>query len=338
MALQDRSGRGEGLSAGFTLVELLVVIAIIGALVALLLPAVQAARESARRSQCQNNLKQIGLAILNYESAHGGLPPGSQVKSPEYCNGVQCRGIPLKMLIMPYLEAGILPDTLKQMIDDRGTDGFAWMLIAEDEMLRNTSINTYICPSSHQWPDVLPRVSYAGVIGGEGNASIGFNSRDPDKQPVAINDAGRVYSNGPFNLGVINPLKNILDGTANTFAVGECVSPTRYGAGPGYGSDEGGPSAWWHGGSCALDFANDFSGHHFRNLRSTFKPLNSHITDPQTGADQQNQACFSSDHPGGAQFLFLDGHVVFIREDIDYDTYGMLATHAGGEVVDSQDF
>ena len=338
MALQDRSRRGEGHSFGFTLVELLVVIAIIGVLVALLLPAVQAARESARRIQCSNNLKQIGLGILNYESAVGELPPGSQVKSPEYCNGTQCRGIPLKMLIMPYLEAGLLPDILQQMIDNRSGDGFAWTLIAEDDALGNTSINTYICPSSHQWQDVLPRMSYAGVIGGEGIASIGFHPRDPDRQPEATNAAGRVYSNGPFNLGVVLSLRNVSDGTANTFAVGECVSATRYGAGPGYGTDEGGPSAWWHGGSCALDFANDFSGHHYRNLRSTFKPLNSHITDPQTGPGQQNQASFSSDHPGGAQFLFIDGHVAFIQEDIDFDTYGMLATHAGGEVIDSQEF
>lgn len=325
--------------AGFTLVELLVVIAIIGILVGLLLPAVQAAREAARRTQCQNNLKQIGLGILNYESARSELPPGSEVKVPDYCGGDQCRGIPLSILIMPYLEAGLLPDILQQRLDSRNGNGGAWGLIASDEGddVGNTRIDTYVCPSTQNWTGILPRLDYIPVIGGPGDTSIGYHPRDPNKQPVAINDRGRVYTNGPFNLGAVVSLKRVLDGTSNTLAVGECVSATRYGAGPGYGTDEGGPGAWWFGGSCALKFADDYSGHHFRGLRSTYKPINSHITDPQTQAAQQNDACFSSDHPGGAQFVFIDGHVAFLQEGIDYDVYQALATIAGGEIVNSDE-
>ena len=98
-------------AAGFTLVELLVVIAIIGMLVALLLPAVQAAREAARRAQCQNNLKQIGLAILNYESARKCLPPSAHVDP--VINAPMLRGTGLFVLILPYMEDNAVFDAYK---------------------------------------------------------------------------------------------------------------------------------------------------------------------------------------------------------------------------------
>src|SRR5688500_14646590 len=94
-------GRSRSSSPGFTLVELLVVIAIIGVLVALLLPAVQAAREAARRMSCQNNLKQIGLGCLNYESAKGALPPGTLNGTLQ---GPEGRAVGFQVVILPYVE------------------------------------------------------------------------------------------------------------------------------------------------------------------------------------------------------------------------------------------
>ncbi len=324
-------------AAGFTLVELLVVIAIIGILVAMLLPAIQAAREAARRSQCANNLRQIGLGMLNFESARSQLPPGAEVKVPDYCSGSECRGIPVFMLIMPYLEQGVLPDTLQQLIAARGTDGHAWALIASEvNPPGNTRIESYVCPSTKNWSELLPRRDYAGVIGGAGDV-VARHPRAPSdiRQPALINSRGRVFTNGPFNMGVAVPLRRVLDGTTKTLAVGESVSPTRFGIGPGYGTDEGGPGAWWHGDSCRADFTRDYSGHSVgRFLLSTFKPINSHLTDPQLAPEQTNDACFSSDHPGGAQFVFLDGHVAFLQENIDYDLYQYLSTYAGGELID----
>lgn len=328
---------------GFTLVELLVVIAIIGVLVALLLPAIQAAREAARRSQCTNNLKQIGLGILNYESTRGTLPPGSYVKVPEFCNQNGCRGIPMFMEIMPYLEAGILPDVLDGLIDARGKDGWAWTLIASQtgNTAGNTRIPIYVCPSTVNWPNILPRRDYAGVVGGAGN-QLARHPRAPDdiRQPVTINFRGRVFTNGLFNMGVAIAMRKITDGTTATLAVGETVSPVLYGFGEGYGiPGEGGPGAWWAGGACNPDFTTNYGAHSYgRLLRSTFKPINSHVVDPQLEANQSNDACFSSDHPSGAQFVFVDGHVAFINQDIDYDTYQYLSTYAGGEIIDANDF
>lgn len=288
---------------GFTLVELLVVIAIIGVLVALLLPAIQAAREAARRSQCTNHLKQIGLGILNYESARGAVPPGSLMKIPDFCSGGECRGISMFMQIMPYLESGIIPDILQSRISSRTGDGWAWSLIAAEEGDEpgNTRIPIYVCPSTAQWQNLLPRRDYAGVVGGAGDAAA-RHPRAPDdvRQPVVIGFRGRVFTNGPFNFGEGLPLKRITDGTSSTLGVGETVTPILAGLGEGYNIyNMGGPGAWWHGGACSSD-PNDYSRHSYgRLLKSTFKPINSHRADPQLLAEQSNDGPFSSDHPSG---------------------------------------
>ena len=322
---------------GFTLVELLVVIAIIGVLVALLLPAVQAAREAARRSQCTNNLKQIGLGILNYESAKGTLPAGSEVKVPDYCDQGECRGIPMFIVIMDHMEAGVIPDRLDQLIAAVADDSWAWALIAGDET-GDTRIPAYICPSTAEWSDVLPRKDYVGVVGGRGDLLARHPLAPLDiRQPRVVSPQGNVFTNGPFNMGVQISLHQVTDGSSSTLAVGESVSPTRYAYGDEYyDTDEGGPRSWWFGGTCNEDFANNYSQHSLgRFLLSTFKAINTHVVDPQTAPGETNNACFSSDHPGGAQFVFLDGHASFIQEEIDYDVYQYLSSRAGGEIIDN---
>ena len=129
--LQRAGGRRDPLlQAGFTLVELLVVITIIGILIALLLPAVQAAREAARRLQCQNNLKQLGLALHNYESVYNCFPAADSVRIPAQCQGSSnCRGAPMTMVILPYLEQGNLESKYDYGAATSVTDGWnAWIM------------------------------------------------------------------------------------------------------------------------------------------------------------------------------------------------------------------
>ncbi len=348
---------------GFTLVELLVVIAIIGVLVALLLPAVQAAREAARRSQCINNLKQIGLGILNYETSLGELPAGSHVDYEQDCAG-SCRGISLYTRILPYLEDTALDASVKRNLQARVGSSWAWHEITGDDALKDLVIPLYKCPSTDMWQTVNPRRDYMGCTGG------GRTGRDARafglQQPVARNSRGDVFSNGAFNMGLAYELQQITDGTSNTFALGESISPSKWGGpvgwggygvgeeercgGAGYGrGDEscGGPGCWWHGGSCSVPNATNsvgspgwFGGHSTgRLLGSVDKVLNSQFIDPQLRGNESNNICFSSSHPGGVHFSFIDGHVSFISDSIEHDTtLQFLATFAGEEVVDGSLF
>lgn len=250
------------------------------------------------------------------------------------------------MAIMPYLEAGVLPDTLDVLRDDftGSSDDWYWTVLfhttdtVQGEQLANLPVPVYQCPSVTEWQDVGARRDYYGVIGGLGPLEIRRGS--PDRQPTAVSGNGRVFTNGLFQLGVHIPLRRVTDGTSNTFAVGESVSPVMFGHGAGYGTaGEGGPGCWWHGGSTATDvkqYVHHLTG---RLLRNTFQPINSHLADPQNlRGDQTNDAAFSSEHAQGAHFLFADGHVDFISDSIDYErAYQFLSSYAGGEVIDASE-
>lgn len=338
-----------GKQHGFTLVELLVVIAIIGILVALLLPAVQAAREAARANQCKNNLKQIGLGLLNYESSRNELPPGTHVDHEKDCqgNGTNCRGIGMYVLIFPYLEQGAVDDSISTLLDNRANGtGWAWMVVNGSDELVDLRIPLYICPSTAMWAGVNPRRDYTGVTGGARNRP-GL----PNSQPVAKNNRGDVFTDGVFVLNRPLPLRRIIDGTSQTLAVGESYSPTKFGGPPGwpgynvstcdsdpayeYGDETcGGPGCWWHGGSGDSDNYGSYSPG--RMLQSVDKGLNTQWVDPQLQDNESNNACFSSEHPGGnIHFLFVDGHVQAINDSIDQSVLEAMATFANEDIVDS---
>ncbi|NOY40456.1 MAG: DUF1559 domain-containing protein [Planctomycetes bacterium] len=290
---------------GFTLVELLVVIAIIGVLVALLLPAVQAARDAARRVQCSNKLKQLGLALQNYESAHKLFPPGS-------IGGGQ-HG--LFSLILPYLEEG----AIYGQIDLKG--------VTFDDPQRYTVISTYICPSypfeSATLPGSLPfpwlegaYTTYQGV-GGALNGT---------EQSSLASGAGDLPDNGMFRWARPRRPSDITDGLSNTLAIGEFVHRDC----PSNGCEEppGNVRPWILGGTGEADshpgsYASKVAEH----------PPNSNVL--RADGVGFNHLPMGSYHNGLTQFVLADGSVRPINDDIQFDVYQALATINGEEVVDA---
>jgi prepilin-type N-terminal cleavage/methylation domain-containing protein/prepilin-type processing-associated H-X9-DG protein len=294
----------------FTLVELLVVIAIIGILIALLLPAVQAAREAARRSQCNNNLKQIGIALHNYHDTTSSFPPGRMscdgwTGGP--CTGktwIEKPGTSGFVMLLPYLENQPLYDQfggfrLGALFPTSPPDN-SWRTPAIDQAMRIRP-DVFVCPSDVSQP----------MRGNEATSSYAFNhgSRGPS---WGMNQQDLKHGNtGVFNYLSVYSMRDIRDGTANTFFAGEVVA-----------AHTAESSNRWVVGSRHLD-----------SLRSTENPVN---TPPGTGIvlDAYGYKCngaFASQHPGGANFVFADGHVQFISETIDLALYRALSTRDGRE-------
>ncbi len=300
---------------GFTLVELLVVIAIIGILIALLLPAVQAARETARRLQCSNKLKQIGLAALNYESAYRTFPIDMSHFNE---GGAQLNGASWLVRILPFLEQAPLWEALD--LDGAAQEGKGIFNDANHSIIRQTP-DIYLCPSdaiaepvkTNVWravPSGLPLgvTSYAGVLGPHdaGNSSI-FGG-EPDCHNYT--SYGTRECSGMFwRHSFLRPvtIASITDGTSKTLMAGE-VRPDLN------------DFMVWPIGNGVMAFTNS--------------PINYRAPEPVDPWDWRQQSGFRSAHPGGAGFVFADGHVSFLSEAIATDIYRGLSTRAGGEPVE----
>ncbi len=307
-----QSQRPTNSRCGFTLVELLVVIAIIGILVALLLPAVQSAREAARRMQCQNNLKQIGLALHNYEVANKSFPPGSYWYGTNYD---AYRGSIL-VLLLPHMEQQNLFDQFDYTvrIDDQ--------TFPDTTLLGSTIIPTYVCPSDNN----------KGLLNGR-----------------AIHNYAA--SNGP-TAHINNPSCSCSTGASwNTYALSPYENPNDF-AGPFYRRDNpttitdcrDGLSNTIYFGEVRRDCSNHTQQGWVRSnngngLVSTQVPINTdtcdvNATDPcRKPCNWSSELAFKSAHPGGALFLFGDGSVHFFSESIDHWNYQYLGAKADGEVA-----
>ncbi len=303
-------------------------ITIIGILIALLLPAVQAAREAARRLQCQNNLKQVCLALNNYHSLYNCFPAAEAVSVPQQCvyAGLSdCRGAPLFIVLLNFIEANNLDALYDYQALPSGVV-VGWNRWRTDHPeLASGRMPFYQCPSDprvNEYPDMR---SYFGVAGG-------MPPTPPEQQIVNIR--GGVYLDGLFEMNRWRRFADITDGSSSSFAIGESNHNSRYGRPEHYDTNEGGPVTWVWAGACAANSARNNCDENLmydgREIRPTLFAINS--VQPLTG-NNENDFPFGSFHSGGAHFAFADGHVSFINDTIDLYVYHSLGSIAGGETV-----
>lgn len=294
---------------GFTLVELLVVIAVIGILVALLLPAVQAAREAGRRMQCGNNLHQLVIATHNYHEVHRRFPPGFLLENL----ATSPRGPFWSSMLLPQLEQGPLFNTIEF--------GAPWDVDGSpNELACATFLSAFRCPSSTAAKHMTLQGITDRVPSNYLGCATGVASREsgPDPRASNFNLDGIFYNSSDTRMA------DVLDGTSSTVAIGEAEFNINV-----QGIDYGGTIHivdHWYIGSPSIN-PSEVS----ETVGSTAVPVNA-IFDPSAFIDAK-ELCFSSRHPGGAQVCFADGHVSMVHETIDAIVWAALGTRAHSEVA-----
>jgi prepilin-type processing-associated H-X9-DG protein len=211
------------------------------------------------------------------------------------------------------MEEGVIPDTY----DFQAESGWLGLLSKYgEEFMNSIRLEVYRCPSFDEEVNPPARKDYFGVNGG--------------RTALGVQKWGPVFVDGVFYYESYTKLSQITDGTSHTMSVGESIHYSLLGIGPGYGNPRvGGPAAWFYGDTYGGQPLTQFTA---RFLRSTKRPMNSTI--PVIQETLNHEIPFGSAHPGGAMFVFCDGHVDFIQDDIDMDSYQALSTRAGEETVD----
>ncbi|MFM7072264.1 MAG: DUF1559 domain-containing protein [Planctomycetota bacterium] len=352
MKLGPLPKRNPAVRAGFTLVELLVVIAIIGVLVALLLPAVQAAREAARRSQCTNNLKQLGLAIHNHHDSRGYMPPGTSQDQAPFGPGASNWGASWMVYILPYIEQNALFDRLVL------GGGTGYGNSANGAVFgTNYQIKGYRCPSSPlpatttsgvPGSGVMMMPTYVGIAGAVPGLITGYTEvRYMNPGGAAGCCSGGILSNGgglPPNLQ--NTFASFTDGTSNTMVVGEQGDFLQIGTtAQKVAWNAAGPHGWTIGwGNQRIDMTNGAGGggdNRAFNVTTVRWQINTKKWPTITGApgncsglgicDNTGQNIpLNSAHPGGVLVLLADGSSRFLSQTITLDILGRLATRDDG--------
>ena len=338
----------------FTLIELLVVIAIIAVLISLLLPAVQSAREAARRAQCINNMKQIGLALHNFENTNGYFPPSLAFPTAAFPASIQAAmhsappagaGYPRlpaefganwaskttvmnpivhgwAVLTLPFLEGGNLANAYNFEITYCGTPRAAGN---EDKHENATSImtvmNTFLCPSNSSGlnitkgsaSNIFTGQKITGWTGAVSDYAVneGMQGSALNFLPTGTNYIGLMILNTPRRIA------EIMDGTSNTFLMSEDAGrPIHFEKGKITGKDVSG-AAW-------ADYESSYGTDGWNG-----QPCH-------TNCDNNNEDY--AFHPGGANKLYADGSVRFMKESTDIKIYAKLLTYNGGEVVSSDQY
>ncbi|MDX2038414.1 MAG: DUF1559 domain-containing protein [Isosphaeraceae bacterium] len=352
------------LRRGFTLIELLVVIAIIAVLIALLLPAVQAAREAARRSQCTNNLKQIGLAVHNYHSTYDAVPPsGSRSASSDAGNGwgANPQLYSMKARLLPYMEQQATYNSLNFSLTPRwgnNANGINQDGGAANSTAYRTKIASFLCPSDSKNPGNTD----ANVASHNYPSNVGNNRRYNGWVP----DGPAYFTgwDGPIR-GVIN-FAAVEDGLNNTAIYSEWVKGPSMDPNDPYFKD--GLGAIYHGNFDPNDFVGQANADQLQQRRCETATTRSfgwkgeywHMQDPGRGGfyshtqlpnrrscaygggigddSFETMVAASSNHPGGVNVLFMDGSVRFVKSTVAYNIWHAIGSIAGGEVLSADSF
>ncbi len=332
---------------GFTLVELLVVIAIIGVLMGLLLPAVQMAREAARRASCQNNVRQLGLAVMNYESTKQKFPPGytqarinaaGQIWTGGSTSGFSFQGHSVFYYLLPYIEQGNVYDNMdaRVMLNNRVTDPRLNRAATVLKML--------ICPSDqltgeserHTNGEYYGMTSYK-VNGG--TRPIFATSSTNDGMFMCVGPAARKAAAAPF--GKELRIAEVRDGLSNTILFGERLHQDD--------NFDSFTAAGWNSGSTIKTWARWYPAGGDVGLGNlvggAFAPINYRTPwrhgEPGAPGSQgswfvfqdMRLSAFGSAHPGGANFTMGDGSTRFISDELPQTVLALFCQRADGEVI-----
>ncbi|ODA35003.1 DUF1559 domain-containing protein [Planctopirus hydrillae] len=303
---------GSTRRSGFTLIELLVVIAIIAILIALLLPAVQQAREAARRTQCKNNLKQVGLALHNYHDTHNTFPPGNIPNSP-----LNNHGPTAWVHILPYVDQAPQYNRINFSLTGTWWHGAA-SGGPQGPTFNGFKVAGFICPSS----PLVDSSTRSGVTWQRGSYTLIEGAVGISEVSTANgirSDSGMFTRSRNFNF------RDMTDGSSNIVMVAE---QSNWGRDAGntnnveYRSD-GGDSIWMGTGYDSRCF----------NTTTVRYPINTRNVSLNGANSQSCNTPIQSAHTGGAHVLIGDGTVKFLSENMNFDTLRFLAARADGNVV-----
>ena len=332
---------------GFTLVELLVVIAIIGILVGLLLPAVQSAREAARRMQCSNNLKQLGLALHNYHDTFKAFPINYSMSAAGSggANGNsgsndsrQCSWLGL---ILPQIEQTALYSTINWNVGLKTAGGTPTTNVA----VAQKTIPAFQCPSDGsgnqgkygnrewlgRWPVAtfgeFAGTNYKGCVGSDWNWGLFANPLGGQPNGLDGGNGMFVRDEGvrPANPKDVRKMGSVTDGLSNTYAIGEALPELC-------------SHTFWYGMNASLANSCAPLNNYLKVYNRTNPKVPNYFGDQATFApywDWENNYAYASRHTGGGQFTMGDGSVRFVSESIDLATYRNTGSCNGGEVVSS---
>ena len=357
----------------FTLIELLVVIAIIGVLIALLLPAVQAAREAARRAQCNNNLKQIGIALHNYHSSVNSFPVGFLFPGVPSPTGSNAQGIPdlhwrwsVLAQRSPYLEQVAVYNAINfhwPIAPGPGASGPfagfpAYKPFPVNTTAMTTKVGVFLCPSD----GADPHATLPDGVSDFGPTNYHFCAGDGQPGSGHVGDAGDITNGAPpadgaFILGPPQSMATLLDGSSGTVAGSEqLIGPaagtitTVAGAGSGPSDPRRGavfvataPLPDLPAGGCNTMIAGWrldkgyawWDGDYRSGLYNHYLSPNSKIYDCWQSSPPHDPAIKAarSNHPGGVNVLFCDGHSAFVKDGISLANWRAISTRASGEIV-----